>query len=406
MFTDGPQYICSSFVQKIVITLLSECRMRTYFSKTQTNECSVATFRTEDCFWKNTLTVLKWSHSKIKHATHNVQNLFCTDINKLEDKLLICSLEVFTVHILKMRGNMKSLLRVAPPRFMLVPKKYYKVRALCLSSNKTKINISLEPWEAWKNSILRSPVMLKTTSLNWMLGANQLENSDHMKRFFLRPPSRAPPSQPASARPSFRGIIQSDHCSPLLSLLSCQHEVWGHLGSRRRLLLVPAAHALHPLPAEGHPPSSLPPAQLCLGYAPSPLCQPRGHSLAPRSLSTAAAGWGCGLLHGWQWQWVRALHWGMDLRPIPVHFHYSHRGRPVVSSCLTSFTSVWQCFFIHMCFPAVGPGMWWQTAEPNTGHVFLPRGHDRIRHLWTPVRPVISILFDRLIVLLGKIWLN
>lgn len=45
-----------------------------------------------------------------------------------------------------------------------------------------------------------------------MPGANQLENSDHMKRFFLRS-SSAPPSQPASPESSFEGITQSDHCS-------------------------------------------------------------------------------------------------------------------------------------------------------------------------------------------------
>lgn len=140
-----------------------------------------------------------------------------------------------------------------------------------------------------------------------MLGANQLEKSDHMKRFFLRS-SRAPPFQPSLPAQPFEGITQSDHCSLLLSLLSCQHEVRGRLRSRGRLLQVSAAHALYPLPAEGHPPSSLPAAQLCLSYAPSPLCQPGGHSLAPRSLSTAAAGWGRGLLHGFRRQCVSALH--------------------------------------------------------------------------------------------------
>lgn len=170
-------------------------------------------------------------------------------------------------------------------------------------------------------------------------------------------PGLLPSSPPSQPNPS-KGITQFDHCSLLLSLLSCQHEVRGRLGSRGRLLQVPAAHALYPLPAEGHPPSSLPAAQLCLSYAPSPLCQPGGHSLAPRSLSTAAAGWGRGLLHGIRRQCFSALHWGMDLRPIPVHFHNGHRGRFVLFSCLSSLTLVGRWLFIPISAHCVYIKLW------------------------------------------------
>lgn len=152
----------------------------------------------------------------------------------------------------------------------------------------------------------------------------------------------APPSQAPSLGSSSKGIRQSDRSSLLLSLLlSHQHEVWRRLGSRRRLLQVSAAHALHPLPAAGHPPAALPPAQLCLGHAPSPLCQPGGHGLAPGGLPADAAGRGRGLVHSLRWEQLSTLSWRLDLRPIPVHFHHGHRGRAVYLTWL----SVWKLFF-------------------------------------------------------------
>lgn len=46
-----------------------------------------------------------WSRSNSEPIGRIVENVFCININELEDKLVMCSFEVFAVNILKWGGN-------------------------------------------------------------------------------------------------------------------------------------------------------------------------------------------------------------------------------------------------------------------------------------------------------------